>query len=185
MATKIGMSSNALVMLGDSPISTFDNAGAGAQALSNLYESTYLDLVTSSNWSFARKQLQLSQNTTPPVFDNFEFSYAVPPDMLMAQGLRSNLEYRIYENKLLYTNDSKAEFTYFSRPDEGELPPYFVLLVEVSLAAVAAMAVTDNTALASEFRIRATSQYLQAIGIDAQNDTNQAIQSNPFIEVRN
>jgi hypothetical protein len=184
MATKIGMSSNALVRLGDSPISSFDGGGAGAQALANLYESTYLNLVTSNTWSFARKQLSLSQNVLSPTFDNYAYSYNLPSDMLIAHGLRSNAEYKIYKGNLLYTNDSVAEFEYFARPDEGDIPAFFEVLVEITLAARAAMAVTDRNTLAAEMNSLASKQLLIAMGIDAHNDTNEAVRSSPFTEVR-
>jgi len=184
MTTKISIASNALLLLGDAPISSFSDTGAGAQAMANLYETTYLDMIAASDWSFARKQQQLSQNTTPPKFDNFQYSYNLPADLLTAHGLRSNLEYVIYEGGLLYTNDSKAELDYFARPDEASLPPYFVKLMEEQLAARAAMAVTDRTTLAQQKTADAQRQLFLAMSIDAQNDTNEAIRSSPFTEVR-
>lgn len=184
MVTKISMASNALILLGDAPISSFDGAGAGAQAMDSLYESTYLDLITSSNWGFARKQQDLSQNALPPVFDNYQYSYNLPADQLIIHGLKSNLDYYIYEGGLLYTNDNAAQLDYYIRPSEANLPPYFVKLVEVTLAARAAMAVTDRTTLAAEMHSQAQEQMMRAMGIDAQNDTNEAIRDNPFVDVR-
>ena len=179
------MSSNALVLLGDKPISSFAGAGAGAQAMSNLYESTYLDLVTSNPWTFARKQLLLSKNATDPTFDNYSTSYNLPPDHVTIYGLRSGLDYTIYSGGLLYTNDTKAELDYFIRPDEGDIPAYFQVLVEKTLAARAAMAVTDRASLAAEMQDRAQEKWYKAISVDAQNDTNEAVRSSPFTEVRN
>lgn len=184
MTTKISMASNALILLGDNPISSFSETGAGARVMANLYESTYLDLVTANPWTFSRKQQLLSQNVTPPVFDNFQYSYNVPSDALSVYGLRSNMEYHLYEGGLLYTNDSKAELDYFIRPSEANLPPYFVRLVEETLAARAAMGVTDRVTLAQQKDADARDQWFRAISVDSQNDTNPAIVSSPFTEVR-
>jgi len=170
--------------LGDAPISSFEGAGAGAQVMSNLYESTYLDMITSTPWGFTKKQQNLSQNTTPPTFDNYQYSYTIPADALTLFGLRSNMDYYTYEGKLIYTNDSSAQLEYFIKPNEGDLPPYFVRLMEAELAARAAMAVTDRSTLAAEMRNQADAQWVRAAGIDAQNDTNEAIRSSPFTEVR-
>lgn len=178
------MASNALILLGDNPISSFDETGAGARAMSNLYENTYLDLVTSNPWTFSRKQLLLSKNTTPPIFDNFAYSYNLPADSLSVYGLLSNMDYRIYSGNLLYTNDNNAQLDYFIRPSEGDIPPYFEKLVTDTLAARAAMAVTDRVTLAQQMEAQATSQMYAAMSVDAQNDTNEAVVSSPFIEVR-
>ncbi len=40
MASSIDIASNALILIGDSPISSFEDPGAGAQAASNLYLET-------------------------------------------------------------------------------------------------------------------------------------------------
>lgn len=184
MATKIGMCSNALLLLGDRPISSFSDNTAGAQVMANLYENTYRDLCTAQPWSFARKQLQLSQNVTDPVFDSYQYSYNLPNDYLAAIGLRDGGEYRIYAGGLLYTNVSPAEFEYIARPSEGTLPPYFEKLVTDTLAARAASAVTDRTSMIDMMAAQAQDQLLRAMAIDAQNDTNRAIYSSPFTECR-
>jgi hypothetical protein len=184
MATKIEMAANALILLGDNPIESFDDNSAGAEAMANLYETTYLDLLTQAPWGFARKQQLLSQNATPPTFDNYAYSYNLPSDAISIYGLRSNLEYHLYEGGLLYTNDSKAELDFFIRPNEGDLPPYFVKLMEETLAARAAMAVTQDLQTYQLKAQDAAAQLLIAMGIDAQNETNEAVRSSPFIEVR-
>lgn len=184
MASKIGMASNALLLLGDRPISSFTDNTAGAQAMANLYESTYTDLVTNTPWTFARKQRTLSQNTTAPTFKNYKYSYNLPNDYLAGIGLLSNMQYNIYIDGKLYTNDSNAQLEYICRPDEGNIPPYFQRLVEETLAARAAMAVTDNASLATLREQRAELALSRARSIDAQSDTNEAIRSSPFTECR-
>jgi len=182
MASKIDMASNALLLLGDAPIASLDEDGAGAQVMSNIYEPTYLGLISQNIWGFARKQAELSQNVASPLFD-YQYSYTLPADQLRLIALASRFEYQVYENKL-YTDDNAAKIDYIVRPDEGNLPPYFVELMQLQLAANAAMAVTDRANLAAEMQGRARNQYLIAMGADAQNDTNIAIKSSPFIEVR-
>ena len=45
--SKVQLASNALILLGDEPISSFTEAGAGAQTASNLYETAYLSILSS------------------------------------------------------------------------------------------------------------------------------------------
>ncbi len=184
MTTKIEIASNALILLGDKPISSFSEQGAGPQAAANLYEPIYLNMATSHSWGFSKKQLQLSQNVTPPPFDNYRYSYNLPADMIQAFGLRSNMDYEIFAGGLLYTNDSKAEFTYQIRPDEALVPPYFAWLISVELSKYLAMPVTDRAEVLSNGAVLSQEQWLLAINLDSQSDTNEAVRSSPFTEVR-
>jgi len=132
MTTKIEIASNALILLGDKPISSFSEQGAGPQAAANLYEPIYLNMATSH----------------------------------------------------LYTNDSKAEFTYQIRPDEALVPPYFAWLISVELSKYLAMPVTDRAEVLSNGAVLSQEQWLLAINLDSQSDTNEAVRSSPFTEVR-
>lgn len=185
MATKLEMASNALLLLGDEPITDFLGKGAGTVAMDQLYETTYVAMLTSANWGFSRTQLILVENVTPPLIDSFRFSYDLPADQIAILGLRSNQEYKLYTGDLLYTNDSAPELDYFLRTPEAQLPAYFVKLMEIELAARACIAVTDNASRAEALRSQARDEWFVAAGIDAHNDTNEAIVSSPFTEVRN
>jgi len=56
MPSAIDFSSNALLLVGDNPISSFTEPGAGAQAAANLYPQVKQKLLAYTNWSFALKQ---------------------------------------------------------------------------------------------------------------------------------
>ena len=56
MVSAIQLASNALLLLGHDPISSFTESTAGAQIASNLYETTYESLLTQHRWRFASKQ---------------------------------------------------------------------------------------------------------------------------------
>ena len=182
MASKIDIASNALLLLGDTPIASFDEAGAGPQSVANLYELNYLRCVQSHLWGFSRKQQDLSQNVVAPLF-GYQYSYALPADMLKATYLESQLDYQIYQTTL-YTNDSSAQLDYMTRPDEGIIPAYFEDYVTNSLAAMVSIAVTDRATLIDRMENRAISSFRHASAIDSQSDTNIAIKDNPLIDVR-
>lgn len=182
MASKIGMASNALVLLGDSPISSFDDGGAGATALANLYESTYTDLLTSHHWRFARKMLDLSKKSSSPLF-GYDSAYALPSDCLRIIQLESGMNYEVVGDEL-HTDDASAQLKYIYRVDEGDIPPYFEQLVQFQLAAVASLAVTDRTNLYQTMAAEADRQFQKAAGVDSQESTTVAIQNNPLVDVR-
>ena len=68
----IQISSNALILLGHPPIASFEEPGAGAQAASNLYEQSYLNLLTIHRWRFATKKAQLSVREVNKRYKLFE-----------------------------------------------------------------------------------------------------------------
>ncbi len=182
MATDISMSSNALLLIGDTTINSFTDPGAGARAAANLYHVVYEDAITSHSWRFAMKKVVLSQLLAPPL-NEWRTAFQLPADVMLVYRVYPRTRYEIYEDKI-YTNQSKFEIDYWFKPAETTLPPYFVKYMQYLLAAEFAISVTDNRTLAQMFAEAADKQRLVAMNRDAQGRTNVAIQSAPFIEVR-
>ena len=76
----IQISSNALILLGHPPISSFEEPGAGAQGASNLYEQSYLNMLTVHRWRFATKKAQLSRLTEAPM-NGYSYQFQLPSDL--------------------------------------------------------------------------------------------------------
>ena len=102
-------------------------------------------------------------------------------------GLSSGQRYQLYigSPQLLYTNDSNAQLEYFIRTPEAQLPADFVEAMEAKLAYRACIPVTGDKVLQSELKAESRRLWLIAAGTDAQEDTNDAVRSSPFTEVRN
>ena len=60
MPSSIDIASNALLLIGDNPISSFDDPGAGAKVAANLYPETKKRMLSEHPWSFALKQQRLN-----------------------------------------------------------------------------------------------------------------------------
>ena len=58
MASKIDLVSNALILIGDSPINTLDGNTRAQQVGSNLYDNIVKFEITKHRWGFARKKAQ-------------------------------------------------------------------------------------------------------------------------------
>ena len=61
MPSNIDIASNALILIGDNPINSFDEPGAGAQAAAALYPETKKRLLSEHPWGFALKQQRLNK----------------------------------------------------------------------------------------------------------------------------
>jgi hypothetical protein len=182
MATDISMSSNALLLIGHGTINSFTDAGAGARAASNLYETVYEDALTGHPWRFAMGKVALSKLTASPL-NEWTNAFQLPGDLLLVYRTYPRSSFEIYEDKL-YSDSDSVEIDYWFKPEETALPPYFVKYMQYLLASEFAISVTDNRSLAETFAIQAETQKLKAIYADSQGRTNNAIESAPFIEVR-
>ena len=80
-ATPVSICSNALLMLGDNPIASFDEEGDRARLASNLWDSARDYVLRRHPWNCAIKRVILSPDTTPPAFD-YGYQFTLPADWL-------------------------------------------------------------------------------------------------------
>ena len=183
ITSPISICSNALLLLGHTPISSFDEAGSGAQVASNLYESSYRNLLSLHRWRFATKTARLSRLTTTPPH-SYQYMFQLPSDLIMVINIEGNNQiFEIYGDKL-YTNDSDVYLDYIYRVDESFLPPWFTKTMEFFLAMQFAIPVTGNSTRAGEYSGFYEAQLKRAKNIDSSERTNISIISSPFTEVR-
>jgi len=106
----IQISSNALILLGHPPISSFDEPGAGAQAAANLYEMSYQSMLTTYRWRFATKKATLARLAGTPI-NGFTYKYQLPEDLLYLIRKDLNTSYEIYGTEL-HTTDGAVTIDY-------------------------------------------------------------------------
>jgi len=181
MPSSIDIASNALVLIGDNPISSFDDPGAGAQVASNLYPETKKRLLSEHPWSFALKQQRLNKlSQDPDVLTGFTNAFQLPTDLIRIWNIQSHSQYILIGN-LLYSNETEILATYVYDVDEVNLPPHFVKSLEYSLASDFAISVTEDNTMAGLFTQKAMATTRQAMSIDSQSRPQQAIIDAPLI----
>ena len=181
MASKFDIVSQALVLIGEAPISSFSEGTAGLVA-SQLYEVTFDGLLTSHRWRFAVGKSQFNRLTDTPL-NSWRYAYQLPSQLLMLVNVKHNPPYEIYEDKL-YTDIHKVEADYVYRPDEGSLPQYFVESLAARLAETFAIPITNNQTMREAMRELAERRFQEAIFKDSQGRPPVAIQHRPFVDVR-
>ena len=182
--SKVSLISNALILLGDAPISSLTDPGAGAIAGGNLYESSYLNLLSIHRWRFAVKQAQLTRLSATPLRDDYKYQYQLPSDFLYLINTSVFRDYEIYEDKL-YANNKEVYIDYTYRVNEDKLPDYFIMTFQFFLASILAIPVTANSTRADIYRVQYEMQLKRAKFLDSSMRPNEAIQHKPFIEIRN
>ena len=185
MPTDIEIASNALILIGDEPISSFSDSGSGATAAANLYPSTYLAVLAEFPWSFARKNAQLSLLAqAPDPLTNFSFAYQLPADMIHLWEIAPVQNYEIV-NDLLYSNiNTGALAMYTFKVDETQLPGHFVKALEYKLASDFAISVTEDVQMNALFERKYQTQIRMARHKDSQQAPQKPIVRNAAIDVR-
>ena len=182
MATSIEICSNALNLIGHGSIASFTDGGAGANIADALYETTYEDLLSQHRWRFASAKVTLAQLTATPV-NTWDYAYQLPADYIIATTVYPNMDYEIYEDKL-HTNSQTVDLDYVYKAPEAEMPAYFQRILEYLLASVFAIAITDNSNKAEEYRRMFDYNLRRARFTDSQSRPTKAIVDSPFIEAR-
>ena len=182
MTSKVSICSNALILLGDAPISSFDEPGAGAQAASNLYDSSYKNLLSMHRWRFATKKKLLSRLSTAPQ-NQYQYQYQIPTDCIAPITNYPITDYEIYEDKI-YSNNNKFELDYIYKVDESKLPDFFIKTMEFYMAMQFAIPVTGNSTRLGEMQQLFTQQLRHAKNIDSTIRPNAGVFDSPFVSIR-
>jgi hypothetical protein len=184
MATSISIASNALVLIGDNPISSFTEAGTGAQAAANLYPNAYEQALSEHPWSFATKEAVLSRlSAVPDTRTGFKYAFQLPSDMIRLWKIMDDGHYAIV-NGLLYSSLESLMARYVYKVNESELPAHFVSGLQYRLAADFALLVTESPSKSQIFEGKAAKAFAKARTIDSQQSPSIPIQDRPFTDVR-
>ncbi|MGH1455821.1 MAG: hypothetical protein ACRBDI_03480 [Alphaproteobacteria bacterium] len=183
----IGLSARALVRIGATPITSFNDGGAESEIAATLFPQVRDALLSAYPWSFASAQVVLDQLVTTPIAD-YAYAYALPNDFLRALSAGSGsrgrgLNYRI-SSGALHTNASDVVLSYVFRPEEEAFPPYFDQALITRLAAEFCIPVTESTSRAESLFNMADREFQRARQIDAQQDTPNRIEDFTLVDVR-
>jgi len=169
--TSLSICSDALIMLGARPISSFTEGTDEANIADSLYPDIKNQAIMVYPWSFSLKKIQLAKLITVPNSE-WKYEYQLPGDALASprQVFNSNglnqrpiQGYRIVGNKLM-TNEEQIFVDYQYAVQEFEMPVYFVQLLKYMLAWHFAYPITDQTEKA---------QYWQGVAIGSPSDNGR------------
>lgn len=199
--TSLTICSDALLMLGAKPISSFDEGTDEASVANRLYSDIRDQTLVMYPWSFAFKKTSIARLITTPT-NEYKYEYQLPGDRLAtprnvydtsATGIPPRKEYRIMGNKLL-TDYEQVYIDYQYAVPEFDMPQYFVQLLKYMLAWHMALPITDQTEKAQYWQSVAVGSpaengrggYMRvAMNIDGQGQPTNAINDFSLIAVRN
>lgn len=199
--TSLTICSDALIMLGASPLSSFTEGTDAAQACDRLYPDLRDSMISRYPWSWSYKKIQLARLSTNPI-NEWNYAYQLPGDIL--SGVQAVFEssgrnerqlrygWEIYGDQL-YTNLETVYIDYQASIDESKMPNYFVHFLRTAMAAELGMVITDQASKADYFRGIAYGTpgeqgrgglFREAMNIDSRGKPPSIIEDYSLIDVR-
>ena len=159
MATKLELISQAMLLIGESPVSDIEADTRASLIASNLYDLVYNDALSASEWNFATKRFELSKLEEVPI-NEYKYQYQLPSDLVRVLTINEGQGSNGFEinGDRLYSNDPKVILEYIYRVPEVFLPPYFAMYVVYALAKIFAIPVTQNVKTLEAFTTLAEQQ---------------------------
>jgi hypothetical protein len=198
--TALSICSDALLMLGAKPISSFDEGSDEASVANRLYPDIKDQALLMYPWSFSFKKTSIARLLTTPI-NEYRYEYQLPGDRLTspraiydtnATNIPPRKEYRIIGDKLL-TDYEQVYIDYQYSVPEFEMPTYFVQLLKYMMTWHLALPITDQTDKSQYWQSVSTGGpsengrggYLrQAMNIDGAGNPSNAINDFSLIAVR-
>jgi hypothetical protein len=199
--TSLSICSDALIMLGAQPISSFTEGSDAAQACDRLYPDLRDSLLSRYPWSWSYQKTQLARLATAPISE-WDYAYQLPGDMLSGVralfntadtfGMPLRYGWEIYGDQV-YTNEETVYIDYQSSVNESKMPYYFVHLLRHAMAGELGMVITDQISKADYFRSLAFGTpgengrgglFREAMNIDSRGQLPQVIEDYSLIDVR-
>jgi hypothetical protein len=186
--TDIDICARALILIGASPITSFDDGTTEATVAANLYEDTVRDCLSRHRWRFSSGQVQLSRLTAAPDA-RWDAAYQLPSDLLLLHNVTVTddpIAYDRYQD-MVYCNATVEDVVYADysfRATEDLWPPYFVTAVQYQLASIFAYSVAAQEALSDLFEKRALRQMTIGRTLDSQSQTTRRLNVQRFNQVR-
>lgn len=186
--TPIKVCSRASVLMGGSPISSFDEGTAEADVVDAMYEDIARAALTSTRWRFATNQQILNRLAAAPT-SRYDAAYQMPSDLLMLSAVTVNDDPIIYDTygDKIYCDTSTNEVVvadYIYRATEATWPSYFTLAVEFQVAAMLSISIARDASLGSMMDQQAERQMIKARRLDSQQQTTRKLMTSRFVAQR-
>lgn len=182
--SKLDIINFAFNILNKSSVSDLENSGEFAVVAKTNFDMLYEAEISGFSWRFATKLQELVDTGETPLINQWRYIYYIPNDFLAAVRVYPNSDFQIYNNERLYSNINDLIMEYRYLPDITHLPAYFVQYFSVLLAERFALAVADDSALASKLAQKVVDARGQALFNDSQNHPTPNMFNNPVIRAR-
>lgn len=144
--TNLDVANQALALLGQEPLSTFDKENRNGRTIRLFYETARVGVLEDGHWSFSTKRQVLSPSSTPAF--GWSKGFTLPADCLKEQFVldtnNENVKYRIESGELL-ANETTIQLIYtWDQEDYSKYSAKFIELFAYKLATKCCYQVTGS-----------------------------------------
>ena len=184
--TPVSICSNALLMLGDKPISSFEEGTDRAALAANLWETARDYVLRRHPWNCAIKRKILAPDTTAPAFD-FTAQFSLPADWLRTLSVGEEGERPFYkiEGRKLLMNGSVCKLRYIYRNDvPATWDAMLVHAMTMVMKALFAYPITQSQGLEQLVESILAPILREARAVDGQEEPGDALDDSPLLDAR-
>lgn len=149
--TGVSICSDALILLGAKPISSFNDGTDESNVCDRLYPDVRDTTLMMYPWSFSYKKVQISRLTSTPTTE-WKYEFQLPGDRLgnpraafisTEENTRPFKEWEVIGDRLM-TNETSIYIDYPYQAQEFSMPQYFVQLLKYMMAWHLAYPITEQ-----------------------------------------
>lgn len=191
MATKEQICSNALMLLGDKAIATFDEDTVRAKLCANLYPTAKEAILREHPWNCAQRRIVLAPLAQAPAFD-WRFQFSLPGDFLrpVQVGYRwsAGEDYLLEGNRIL-ANTNVLPLVYVADATESAFDSLLTDVMIKRMQVDLCYPITKSTSLRESlkedfYREKPPGTLKKAKAVDGQENPPEDWGDSPFISVR-
>jgi hypothetical protein len=185
-ATPVSICSNALLMLGDAPISSLDDNSDRARLASNIWPTARDYVLRRHPWNCAIKRESLNPDAQAPAFD-FAYQYTLPGDLLrvLSVGLDTErLPYKVEGRKILCDVKPLLVRYVYRNEDLSTWDSALVWGMTQVMRAIFAYGITQSTSLEQLVETVMRDVLRQARATDGLEDEPDALDDSPLLQAR-
>lgn len=197
--TDISICARSLVLLGATPINSFDDETDNARTCGLVYPNLKNSIMSRYGWRFLMKKKELTRDATAPI-NEWQYSYAIPGEAISiphavfydAGGKIPTGNFEVFGRRV-YADDARLWMDYVTARPESEWPAWFVDLLTTCMCAEIAFSVTDQQNVADSWALKAYGtpqddgnggKMGDCMTIDSQGNGNVGFQDTAFIDAR-
>lgn len=186
MTSSVSICSNALIRLGDKPISSFEDGTSAAKRCAILYPSIRNAMLRAHPWDCARKRVVLAPLSTVPAFD-YAYQYQMPADWLRTLQIgdrRCALDY-VIEGKQILTDAKSLPLVYIWRNEiEASWDDTLVELMTAKMTSVLAYPITQSASMEQVKETEFQQLFKQAKAVNGQENQPETLGDFPLLANR-
>jgi hypothetical protein len=182
----VSICSNALLILGDRPIASFDEDNDRTRLVSNLYAEKRDAVLRAHPWNCAIKRVVLSPNVDAPAFE-WAYAFALPGDWLrtLSVGIDGDQDDYVLEGREILMDKNVCRLRYIFRNEvEATWDALLVDAMTEVMIATLAYAVTKSTTQQANAQDIVRQVLKGARAVDGQEGTTETLGNFPLLANR-